>query len=119
MRKRYALLLIVAIFILPTRAHASQMTLQDLSDICNGTDEVSKSACRFYILGVTEGASIGAGVAKDPSHFCIPEGVSSSEMVRIVKKQMAQDLAMFPQDKNMPAVSFVAAVMMKAYPCKV
>ena len=94
------------------------MTLSDLRDICGGTDEASKAACNFYILGATEGAGLGAGVARDKGHFCIPEGVAASDMVLIVKKAMAADLAAFPKDKDMPAVSFVSAAMQHNFPCK-
>ena len=93
------------------------MKLSDLKDICS-TKIVRARVLRFYILGVTEGASVGAGVANDHSHFCIPEGVSSRDMVVAVKKAMTKDLASFPQDKDMPAVSFVGAAMTEAYPCE-
>jgi Rap1a immunity proteins len=118
MKNRFAMLLAVAFLAPPMLRQASQMKLSDLMDICTAGDDGSTSACRFYILGVTEGASIGAGVANDQSHFCIPEGVSSRDMVLTVKKAMPKDLAAFPQDKDMPAVSFVAAVMMRTFPCK-
>lgn len=117
MRSRFTILLVAILFTLPASTQAAQMTLSDLRDICAGTDEVSTAACKFYILGVTEGAGIGAGIANDKTHFCITEGVSSQKMVLIVKKAMAQDLAVFPQDKDMPAVSFVAASMQQAFPC--
>jgi len=117
MRIRFAILLAVIFVVLPASMQAAQMTLSDLRDICGGTDELSTAACNFYILGVTEGAGLGAGVAKDKGHFCIPEGVSSKQMVLIVKKAMTADLAAFPEDKNMPAVSFVAASMQQAFPC--
>jgi hypothetical protein len=117
MRNRFAILLATAFFALPASLQAAQMTLSDLRDICAGTDEVGMAACKFYILGVTEGAGIGAGMANDKAHFCIPEGVPSQKMVLIIKKAMTQDLAVFPQDKEMPAVSFVAASMQQAFPC--
>ena len=117
MRIRSAILLAVVFIVLPASMQAAQMTLSDLRDICGGTDEASTAACNFYILGVTEGAGLGAGVAMDKGHFCIREGVSSKEMVLIVKKAMTADLAAFPKDKNMPAVSFVAASMQRAFPC--
>lgn len=117
MRSRFAILLAATFFALPTSTQAAQMTLSDLRDICSGTDEVSTTACKFYILGVTEGTGIGADISNDKAHFCIPEGMSSQNMVLIVKKVMAQDLAIFPQDKDMPAVSFVAASMQQAFPC--
>jgi hypothetical protein len=117
MKNYLAILLAVIFFLQPALAHAAQMRLSDLNEICTGRDEASTSACKFYILGVTEGASVAAGVAKDHSHFCIPQGVSSQDMVLTVKRAMTKDLAAFPQDKDMPAVSFVAAAMMRAFPC--
>lgn len=118
MKCRLAFLLVTVLWISSPSARAAQMTLSDLHDICSGTDEVSKAACRFYILGVTEGAGMGAGMAHDQTHFCTPEGVPSEKMVSIVKEAMAKDLAVFPQDKDMPAVSFVTAAMRQAYPCR-
>jgi hypothetical protein len=118
MKNLFASVVAVVLFAFPTIAQAAQMTLADLKDICSGKDAANVSACRFYILGVTEGASIGPGVAKDKNHFCIAEGVSSEEMVLIVKRMMIKDLASYPQDKDMPAVSFVGAAMMSNFPCK-
>jgi hypothetical protein len=93
------------------------MTTGDLQEICIGRDEGSKNACKFYILGVTEGTSVAAGVANDKAHFCIPEGVSASAMELVVKMAIGQDLMVFPADRDIPAVSFVAAAMQKAFPC--
>ena len=118
MKSRFSIFLAVALFALPANPQGSQMKLSDLRDICAGTDELHATACKFYILGVTEGLALGAGVAKDKNHFCIPEGVSSQKMLLIVKNTMTADLAAFPQDKDMPAVSFVAASMQQAFPCK-
>ena len=116
--KKHFLALLAALLFFPALVTATQMKLSDLNKICASTDNGDKNACRFYILGVTEGTSVAAGVANDKTHFCIPEGVSSTDMVTIVKRAISKDLATFPNDKGMPAVSFVAAVMMKAYPCK-
>ena len=117
MKSRFAIFLAVALFALPASPQGSQMKLSDLRDICAGTDELPATACISYILGVTEGLRLGAGVAKDKAHFCVPEGMSSQKMVLIVKKAMTADLAAFPQDKDMPAVSFVAASIQQAFPC--
>lgn len=115
--KSCLVILMAIVLVSPELARAAQMKLSDLRQICAGRDAASRSACTFYILGVTDGASIGAGVAKDTSHFCIPAGVSSQKMVLIVKTATAKDLAAFPQDENMPAVSFVAAAINMAFPC--
>ena len=100
-RKNFAILFAAVLFALP--GQAAQMTLSDLKDICSGSDEGSMMACKLYILGVTEGASIGVELGKDKTHLCVPEGVSSTDMVLIVKKAMTADLAAFPKDKDMPS----------------
>lgn len=103
------------------------MTVGDLYQRCTSSNEADKSACTFYILGVFEGAQIGGSALKDKSghfveskekHFCVPEGLSSSAMEVTIKMKMGSDLALFPQDRDMPAVSFVTAVISKEFPCK-
>jgi hypothetical protein len=105
---------------------AGQLILGDLYTMCTASDEVSKAACKFYILGVFEGAEMaGAAVvdrngrfqeAKD-KRFCVPEGLSSSAMELTVKMKMGSDLAVYPDDHTMPAVSFITAVIASEYPC--
>jgi hypothetical protein len=69
LKVRVALVLVIVLFGVP--AIAGQITVGDLHKICSGTDYESRAACRFYILSVTEGAGLGAGVAKAPASFCI------------------------------------------------
>jgi len=108
-------------------AAASQMTLGDLHKLRTSSNEGDKSACRFYILGVFEGAQMVGGIVQDKSgnfqeakdkRFCVPEGLTSAAMELAVKLKMGEDLAVFPEDRNMPAVSFVTAVMLKQFPCQ-
>ena len=93
----------------------SEMTLSDLQALCG--EREPGDACRFYILGVMEGTSIASGLAKDKSHFCTPPGVTQTEIVAVVKRLASADLARYPEDAMMPAVSFTAAALLKAYPC--
>ena len=106
---------------------ASQMTLGDLYKLCTSSNEGDKSACRFYILGVFEGAQIVGGTVQDKSgsfqeakdkRFCVPEGLTSTAMELTVKMKMGEDLAVYPEDRNMPAVSFVTALISKQFPCQ-
>jgi hypothetical protein len=108
-------------------AVAAQMTVGDLLKLCSSSSGSDKTACSFYILGVTEGASLGSGTAKDKAGtyrevkdkpFCVPQGVTSAAMEFLVKKSMGEDLALFPADNSLPAVSFVVAVMSKQFPCE-
>jgi len=122
---------VVCMFMLGTLfcypASADQMKLGDLYKICTSSNEADKAACRFYILGVFEGAQmVGATVqdktgkfqeAKD-KRFCVPEGLSSEAMELTIKTKMGEDLAVFPEDRDRPAVSFVTAVIFKQFPCQ-
>ncbi|RUN75503.1 hypothetical protein EJC47_15870 [Sphingomonas sp. TF3] len=99
----------------PITASRGQMTLGDLQVLC--ADREPGEACRFYILGVMEGTNLASGVANDTKHFCIPEGVTQTEIVAVVKRLAKGDVAMFPKDVTMPAVSFVGASLIHSYPC--
>src|SRR4051794_26893914 len=46
---------------------ADQMTVGDLQKLCTSDDEVIKTACTFYIWGVTEGTQLAANSEKDSS----------------------------------------------------
>jgi len=81
---------------------------------------------RAVILGVFEGASVGAGPVREKSGtfreardkpFCVPEGLTSHAMELIVKMKMGEDLAVFPQDRDLSAVSYVVAVIADKFPC--
>jgi hypothetical protein len=108
-------------------AAAAQMTLGDLSTLCVSSAESDKSACRFYILGVFEGAQIAGGTVQDKSgslqeakekRFCVPEGLTSAAMELTVKMKMGADIAVYPQDGDMPAVSFISAVIAREFSCQ-
>jgi Rap1a immunity proteins len=95
-----------------------QITLAELKQLCGTPGSSIGDACHFYIWGLTEGASLAAEQAADLTHLCLPEGVSSGYVVELVRKKIIEDLSVFPKDKEMPAVSFVLAVVDRAYPCK-
>ena len=108
-------------------AVAAQMKLGDLYELCTSSKEGDKSACRFYILGVFEGAQMLGETVQDKSgrlqeakdkRFCVPEGLTSAAMELTVKMKMGADLAVYPEDRDMPAVSFVTAVIAQQFPCQ-
>lgn len=108
-------------------AAAAQMSVGDLYKFCTSSNEGDKSACRFYILGVFEGAQLIGETVQDKSgslqeakekRFCVPEGLTSSAMELTIKMKMGEDLAVFPKDRDMPAVSFVRAVIADQFPCQ-
>jgi Rap1a immunity proteins len=115
------------IFMLGGLAAGAQMKVGDLYQLCTSSNESDKSACTFYILGVFEGAQMGAGTVRDKSGtfqeakdkpFCVPEGLTSAAMELTVKMKMGADLAVYPEDRDLSAVSFVTAVIAKQFPCQ-
>jgi hypothetical protein len=114
-----------ALMCIPTSS-GQRLTLGDLHKSCTSSESEDKVTCSFYILGVFEGAQLtGASVEDKSGHlqelrekrYCVPDGLSSAAIELAVKMMMGSDLAVFPQDRTMPAVSFVTAVMAKDFPC--
>ena len=99
-------------------ALADQMTVADLQQMCDGSNESTQNACRFYILGVVDEADLATGLKTVGGPFCVASDVPTTSLVAAVKRMMQADLIAYPQDKSLPAAGFVAAAAMKAFPCK-
>src|SRR5438445_464409 len=79
------------------------MTAGDLQQICLGSDAESKAACRFYILGISQGIDMGLSIADGKTKGgrpCIPANTSGSTLELAVKMKMGQDLMVFPDDRR-------------------
>ena len=102
--------------------HAAQeqpaMTAGDLEQLCNGSDHVSRNACRIYILGVTQGIAIGIritdarGANRRP---CVPAAISAEALEQTVKKKLAALSTGTERDRD--AAGFIGAALVAAYPC--
>ena len=99
----------------------SAMTAGDLQQICLGSDAQSKAACRFYILGVTQGISLGLAIADGKTQGgrpCVPENAPGAALELMVKGKMGEDLMVFPDDRKLDASGLVAAIIVKTFPCR-
>ena len=97
------------------------MTAGDLQQICLGSDAESKAACRFYVLGITQGIDLGMNIADGKTRGgrpCVPENTSGSALELAVKMKMGQDLMVFPDDRKLDASGFVGAIIVKTFPCR-
>ena len=74
-----------------------------------------------------EGAALAGGTVQDKTgkfqevkekRFCVPEDLTSAAMELIIKMKMGADLTVFPEDRDMPAVSFVMGVITQQFPCQ-
>jgi hypothetical protein len=110
-----ALALVVGI---DTQAGAAEMTAGDLYNLCVSTDRNARNACTKYILGVVHGLSLAATRLEDRTVFCMPDVIVESRLVDIFVRAARADLAADPQDRKVPAISLVGAIMVNSFPCR-
>lgn len=103
-----------------------QLKLGDLYKMCTSSTPSDKAACHYYVVGVFDGASFASAVVQEASGkyverkdkpYCVPDELDGLAKELIVRMRMGEDLAVFPQDGEMPAVSFLTAVIAKQFPC--
>jgi hypothetical protein len=105
----------------PASADEKAMTAGDLQEICIGSSAESKAACRFYLLGIKQGISVGMGIADGKTQRgrpCIPENLSAAAIELTVKMKMGEDLMVFPDDHNLDASGLVGAILVSTFPCR-
>lgn len=111
--------LTIAIALLAVQASAAQpaMTAGDLEQLCAGSDHVSRNACRIYILGVTQGITLGLELAGSQSRRrpCMPAGISAETLEETVKRRLAALGA--PAERERDAAGFIGAALARAFPC--
>jgi hypothetical protein len=95
------------------------MSADDLQQLCQGTDHVSRNACRIYILGVTQGVSLGISLAraKTGKRPCLPNDISAESLEQTVKARLGKDLGANPASGTRDAAGFIGAVLAETYPC--
>lgn len=99
----------------------SVMTAGDLQEICTGSSAESNAACRFYILGVTQGVGMGMSIADGKTKGgrpCIPEDASGSALDLAVKMKLGQNLMVYPEDKKLDATGLIGAILVHTFPCR-
>ena len=107
--------------LLTTAASSAEqvMTAGDLQQLCAGTDHVSVNVCRVYILGVTEGITLGMNIAAGKTQGgrpCVPRDISGDALQLAVKKKL-DDLSS-PADRDADASRFIGAALAAAFPCQ-
>jgi Ssp1 endopeptidase immunity protein Rap1a len=103
-----------------TASSAEQvMTAGDLQQLCVGTDHVSVNVCRVYILGVTEGITLGMNMAAGRTQGgrpCVPKDISGDALELALKKRLAALTS--PADLDGDASRFIGAALAAAFPCR-
>lgn len=99
---------------------AKELTAGDLQQICGTQDPDIDAPCRFYILGILQGITIGMGMADGKvtgGRPCIPDDIQASKIETLVKAKLGADLMVYPRDKDLPASSFVGSVIATTFAC--
>jgi hypothetical protein len=95
------------------------MSAGDLQQLCTGTDHVSVNVCRVYILGVTEGISLGMKLAAGKTASgrpCVPRDISGDALELVVKTKLGTLSS--PTDRDADASRFIGAALGAAFPCQ-
>jgi hypothetical protein len=114
------LLASAALLGIASASEENAMTAGDLHELCNGSDHVSRNACRIYILGITQGIAVGLRIADGKTgggRPCVPQAVSGDALEQKVKTRLDAELAATPANGNLDASGFIAAALASAYPC--
>ena len=104
-----------------SKASDSAMTGADLQQICTDPSADGKAACRFYVLGITQGISLGISIADGKTKGgrpCIPDNTPADTLELAVKMKLGQDLMVYPEDKKLAASGLIGAVLINAFPCR-
>lgn len=120
---RHAAIVLTLLAALVSSAAASDqevMTAGDLQQLCAGSDHVSKNVCRVYILGVTQGITLGMNIADGKSRGgrpCVPADTSGESLEQSLKTKLDQHLATTPADQRREAAEVIGVVLASTYPC--
>ena len=95
---------------LPAAAEEQAMTAGDLEQLCIDSSAESKAGCRFYLLGITQGISMGMSIADGKTNRgrpCVPDNLSASAIELAVKMKLGQGLMVYPGDRKLDASGVV------------
>jgi hypothetical protein len=106
-------------------AQADTMKVSDVENICRTNND----ACKFFIFGLAQGLSIresmsdqvkpnGQYADRNPVLFCLPENITTDALMLAFKIKVAEDLAVFPNDRDLEGPGFSAGVLLHLFPCQ-
>jgi hypothetical protein len=95
---------------------AAPLKVSELLLVCTDPGHEAKTACKLYILGVTDGlfASAEAG---DHTKHCLSGVINTDTLVKAFVDNIAGELQRHPDEGDLPAGSVVAVVLDTAFPC--
>jgi hypothetical protein len=93
--------------------HAEYFSGVLLNKYCNSQSDYEKGMCLGYIVGVVDSFKTTSTVKGEKKIFCIPQGVTSGQLVLVLKKSMQEH----PETLHLPASAHTLSALTAAFPC--
>ncbi len=84
-----------------------------LNKYCNSESSYEKGMCLGYIVGVVDSFNTTYALKGVKRVFCIPPGVTSGQLVLVLKKSMQEH----PETLHLPASAHTLSALTAAFPC--
>ncbi len=84
-----------------------------LNKYCNSESNYEKGMCLGYIVGVVDSFNTTYALKGEKRVFCIPPGVTSGQLVLVLKKSMQEH----PETLHLPASAHTLSALTTAFPC--
>ena len=114
---RDSIVVLMACALAVPAASAVELSAGELRTYCASPDSELRRRCSFYILGVSEGLSLGVGLAKDSTIVCMPPNMSEAQLVATFQRTADALAIAYPSDMQASAASIVSAALRHEYPC--
>lgn len=115
MRKFFLHVLFVLLLVTLGRpAHAEYFSGILLNKYCSSESRYEQGMCLGYIVGVVDSFNTTYAVKGEKKIFCIPAGVTSGQLVLVMKKSMQEH----PETLHLPASAHTLSALTAAFPCK-
>ena len=85
-----------------------------LNQYCNSNSAYEKGMCLGYIVGVVDSFNTTYALKENEKIFCIPPGVTSGQLVLVMKKSMQEH----PETLHLPASAHTLSALTAAFPCE-
>ena len=84
-----------------------------LNKYCSSESRYEQGMCLGYIVGVVDSFNTTNAIKGEKKIFCIPSGVTSGQLVLVMKKSMQQH----PETLHLPASAHTLSALTAAFPC--
>ena len=104
---------IIAFLFAGSAARAEYFSGILLNQYCTSDSAYEKGMCLGYIVGVVDSFNTTYALKGSERVFCIPPGVTSGQLVLVMKKSMEEH----PETLHLPASAHTLSALTAAFPC--